>query len=196
MSERLSLILEGVRASALIALGFYDSAYLGALRSAERKKLSRICFVCRGNICRSPYAAVKLRNLVQNTPLAEVEITSAGLDTTPDKPADPSAMKVAREHGVNLDDHRTQRAAVADFEKCDLIVVMDRSHVRGIARLDRSLPKKTLLLGSLDPTVTEGAIIPDPYGRSDEDFRECYTRIDRCLDKLVKQLAPNHPPSW
>ena len=72
----------------------------------------------------------------------------------------------------------------------DLVVVMDQSHRALVAKLYPSALPKTLYLGALAPTLAEGPIMPDPYGRPDAVFESCYRRIDRALEELVKVIAP------
>src|SRR5882724_9144647 len=91
----------------------------------------RVCFVCTGNICRSPMAEAVLRRMVVDAGLAgEVEVRSAGTgDWHIGQDADPRALAVLRRHGYPLA-HTARQWAVADFDGADLVVALDRGHYR------------------------------------------------------------------
>lgn len=173
----------------LRALGLFDRIFLAPLR---HRKIEKVLFLCKGNICRSPYAARRLAGL--GGPTAALEIASAGLDTTPGKPADETAMRVSKSRGTDLTEHRTARASTELIERSDLIVVMDRSHREALRRSFPQALEKMLYLGSLAPDLLEGFEIRDPFGLSEEAFVRCYARIDLALEKLVKLLS--RAPSW
>ena len=84
-----------------------------------------VLFVCQGNIIRSPFAAALFHRLLPSALQERIHVASAGLDTTPGKPADPRALQLAKEFDVPLDAHRTQRLTTSLVECADLIVVMD-----------------------------------------------------------------------
>ena len=58
-----------------------------------------VLFVCKGNICRSPLAEVYFRSLVEKDG-RRITVRSAGLETTPGKPADAKAK--ADRHGASI----------------------------------------------------------------------------------------------
>src|SRR5438445_5658967 len=65
-----------------------------------------VLFVCKGNVCRSPLAEVYFQSLVENG-RRQIAVRSAGLETTPGKPAHAKAKAVALEHQLSLDEHAT-----------------------------------------------------------------------------------------
>jgi protein-tyrosine phosphatase len=125
----------------------------------------RVCFVCTGNICRSPMAEAVLRRMVAEAGLADrVEVWSAGTgDWHVGDDADPRAMAALRERGYPLT-HAAQQWRPADFERADLVLALDSGHYRALLRDapagDRT---KVRLLRSYDPLPGDDLDVPDPY---------------------------------
>ena len=82
---------------------------------------NKILVVCVGNICRSPAAEAKLRQLAP----ASVQIASAGIQALVDHPADPQAQEEARKDGLDLSAHRARQLTDAMCQAHDLILVME-----------------------------------------------------------------------
>src|SRR5688572_4662565 len=96
----------------------------------------RVCFVCTGNICRSPTAEGVMRHLLEREGLtAAIEIDSAA--TGPwhiGEQADDRARAAGTRRGFRIDSVARQ-VTPADFARFDYLVAMDRSHVRDLERI-------------------------------------------------------------
>lgn len=159
-------------------------------RSMEDLPASRpidVLVVCQGNVCRSPYAEVKLREALGDPEERRVHVHSAGLLTTPGKPAHPTGCEVAHGRGVDLTQHRTRDASDLLFA-AHLLLIMDPSHRRRIAAVDRSLLRKTMYFCA--PAVEAGVplVVPDPYGLPTEVFEACFDQLDRAAAILARSL--------
>src|SRR5512134_2168062 len=101
----------------------------------------KVLFVCMGNICRSPTAEGMFRHLLrEHAPDLEVEIDSAGThDYHIGEPPDPRAVKAAARRGLDLASLRARMVAAEDFERFDLILVMDR--LNQVTLIDRAPPE-------------------------------------------------------
>jgi len=156
-----------------------------AAADADEPRL-RLLFVCLGNTCRSPLAEGILRSLLAARDVADVEVASAGTSGFTDGlPADPRARRVAREHGVDLREHRARGFRAEDFERFDRIVVFDRGNletVLGQARSDEDRAKVSLLLG-------EGEVA-DPVAGDRDAFDRTYDEIAAACERLVAELDP------
>ena len=95
--------------------------------------MTRILFVCMGNICRSPTAEGVMRHLVREAGLEdEIVIDSAGTGGWhAGDPPDRRATAAARARGVTLEGGARQ-LTVDDFEDFDLLLAMDRDNLAGI----------------------------------------------------------------
>ena len=98
------------------------SGTLGTLRPIE------ILVVCTGNICRSPMAESLLQHHLSEAGVA-ARVRSAGL-LTEDQPASPPAVDVLAGRGLDLSAHRSRRLVAELIEQADLVLCMERVHLR------------------------------------------------------------------
>ncbi len=140
-----------------------------------------ILVVCVGNICRSP---VGERLLAEK--MSGVDVSSAGIGALVGKPADSVATDVARENGLSLEGHIARQFDPADAAEKDLILVMEKGHLREVTRKAPQLSGRTMLY---DHWVgREG--IPDPYRMSADHHRDVFQKILKAADAWAERLAP------
>ena len=153
----------------------------------------RICFVCTGNICRSPIAEVVLRRLVEDAGLAgSVEVDSAGTGAWHlGDGADPRAVDVLRSSGYDGSAHRARAFAADWFADRDLVVALDRGHLRSLisAARDEAERGKVRLLRSFDPDAPPDADVADPYYGGARDFAEVLEQVERACRGLLDEVA-------
>jgi len=154
-------------------------ARLGPVRS--------VLVMCYGNICRSPYAAAVLGNLVTERQLP-VRVTQGGF-FGPNRPANDRGKSVAEGRQVNLEQHRSRLATREDASGTDLIVVMEQWQAARMITELGAPAERLLVLGDLDPQPVESRTIPDPYGFDIPFFEKTYDRLDRCLLALVRAIT-------
>lgn len=146
-----------------------------------------ILFLCQGNICRSPYAELKLRQLLAGRH-ADCEVQSAGMLPRNRRPSPGVAVQAAGKHGVNLTLHRSRHACEQTIRAASVIVLFDRINWSSLnARYPSSLDKAYFLgeFANLDEKVIE---VLDPEGQSEAAFDATYRQIDQCLERLVAAL--------
>ena len=140
----------------------------------------KILVVCVGNICRSPTGEYLLKSLLPNKTIA-----SAGVGALVGKPADKTALEVAKEHGVNMDQHVAQQLTSELCRKFDLILVMEQGHINAVTNIAPEARGKTMLLSQwLDKQD-----IPDPYRQSKEAFDFAYKLIESSVEAWSKKLS-------
>jgi protein-tyrosine phosphatase len=152
---------------------------------------TRILFVCLGNICRSPLAKWIVQDLVSKRGLSDaVEIDSCGTGSWHiGEPADPRATMTGRAKGLDTK-HRARQLCRDDFERFDVIVVMDRSNQRNV--LAAGAPaEKVRLMRSFDPTSGDDLDVPDPYYGGDEGFENVYRMLVRAAEGLLEEITKN-----
>jgi len=162
----------------------------------RRPRPHTLLVVCRGNICRSPFAAGLLRRALSRV---GVRVDSAGF-VRPNCPAPPEAVAAAARHGVDLADHRSRLIAPDLARAADLIVVMDPVQQRDLRERFGRPARDLIVLGDLDPMPPQGAggaggpgggglrTIRDPIGQGPDVFETSYARIERCIAGLVSVL--------
>jgi protein-tyrosine phosphatase len=151
-------------------------------------EIQSVLFVCKGNICRSPLAEVYFRSVVEKAG-ASIVISSAGLETTPGRPANQNAKAVASQQTLSLESHATTQIHAELVDRATLIVVMEVRQKQRLFRLYPNTRGKTVLLGYFD---SKGPIeIADPYGKPVEQFQVCFEQIRRACDSLAARLSLN-----
>lgn len=150
-----------------------------------------VCFVCLGNICRSPTAAAVMRQLIHEAGLADrITVESAGTaDWHEGKGADPRTLEAATRSGIPMD-HVARQFRPADFERFDLIVAMDGDNVEGLRAIapDGATADRIRLLRSFDPEAPHGAHVPDPYYGGPEGFEDVIAMCRRACEGLLDHI--------
>ena len=147
----------------------------------------KVLFVCLGNICRSPLGEGVFRHLVNKAGLGEYfYIDSAGTSgyNIGDAP-DPQARKVARNHGISIDDLRARKICDDDMNKWDYIIVMDSSNLKNIYKLGK-VSAKLHKMRDFDPMGNGD--VPDPWSMDDEAFTKAYDMIERSCISLLENI--------
>jgi len=152
----------------------------------------RVLFVCTGNICRSPTAEAVVRRYLAASGLgSRVEVDSAGTgDWHVGEPPDKRARRAAARRGYDLEALRARALATEDFDSFDLIVGMDRGHLR---HLERQAPPgaRARLALFLDFRETAGAVareVPDPYYGGADGFELMLDLIEDGAAGLIAAL--------
>lgn len=130
----------------------------------------RILLVCLGNICRSPTAEAALREAAAEAGL-DLEVDSAGTgDWHIGDPPDRRMTAAAARTGLTLAG-RARQVTPDDFERFDLLLVMDRTNLDDVCALapDEASKAKVKLFRSFDPSA-DGEEVPDPYYGGPDGF--------------------------
>ena len=166
----------------------------GEYRFEELVRLAAmwIIFVCTGNTCRSPLAehllkrrlADRLGCSVEELPAKGYWILSAGVAAFGGGPASAHAIAVAQEFGADLSSHRSRLVHPGLLREADLLYALAQSHQQAIQEILPDLPRPVELLAG-----AEGDI-PDPYGGSIDDYRQCAQSIARHIDRILSEIRP------
>jgi len=136
--------------------------------------LTKVLFVCLGNICRSPTAHGVLRDLVRERGLGgAIEVDSCGTSSYHNgEPPDANMSRTAAEQGIDLSTLRSRLLVVSDFAEFDLLVAMDGSNERDMERLrPRGNAVPVVRFMDFVPDAP-GRDVPDPYYGGLDGFRE------------------------
>jgi protein-tyrosine-phosphatase/predicted ATP-grasp superfamily ATP-dependent carboligase len=144
----------------------------------------RVLFVCQGNICRSPYAEHKARQLAASSGMA-LEIASAGMLPRNARVSPATAQAVAARRGVSLQEHRSQHAHAELMQWAQAIVIFDATNRRSVLARYPDLADRLCFLDEFSGREGPVREIRDPDGGSEAVFDEVYTQIDHCLNGLL-----------
>lgn len=149
------------------------------------KEKRSILFVCSGNICRSPTAEGVFKSLVEKTGL-NLRIESAGIgDWHVGQPPDERAQHHARGRGYDLSAQRARQVRPRDFDDFDLILAMDRGHLRALERMAPPGHRAKIRLFAADRDV------PDPYDGGAQGFEQVLDLVEaQCRSLLAELKAP------
>jgi len=136
-----------------------------------------VLFVCTGNIIRSPFAEHLFRNLIAESEdnLENWLIASTGIWTQAGLPAVKKAREVAREMGVNLDDHKSTPLSLDLLEKSNLVITMESGQKEAIRHEFKNQASKVIMLSELAGNTID---IEDPIGLDPSKASEVLGNID------------------
>ena len=140
-----------------------------------------VLFVCVGNICRSPSAEYMLRELVAGK---GIQVSSAGLGALVDHGVDPTAQALLMEHGLDGSAHRGRQISGGILGQADLVLTMERKHVRRITEIAPEASGKTFLLGKWQ----QDREIPDPYRQHRAAFEHVYALMSEGVNSWSRHL--------
>lgn len=144
----------------------------------------RLLFVCSGNICRSPMAEGLSVGIGASLGI-DVHARSAGTLGILERAAARKAVKVCREVGVDISDHRSQAVTAALMEWADHILVMEYAHAAHLREFYPDVGDKLMLLG---PFGGE-AEIADPIGGWTWTFRRIRKQLEACIRAFLLRVG-------
>ena len=141
----------------------------------------KICFVCLGNICRSPMAEFIMKDKINKLNLNDIYVTSRG--TSYEEQGNdmyPPAKDELDKHNIKYDRHTATRLEKEDYEKFDYFICMEDSNIRNISYIFDDPENKVIKL--LDKNIS------DPWytGNFTNTFNDLDTGIDNLINKLFK----------
>lgn len=160
--------------------------------SSGKNKITKVLFVCLGNICRSPAAEAVFLGLVKDQGLEErFEADSAGTSAYhAGDGADERMIEQARKRNIQVPSVSRQFLA-NDFKKFDIIVVMDDSNYENVLKLDPTkehASKVVKLTDFASEKYSDFSHVPDPYFGGMDGFDLVLDLLEDCCSNLLKSL--------
>ena len=149
-----------------------------------------LSFVCSGNICRSPTAALVFAEHLRRAGLADsVRVSSAGIGPWhAGEPIDPRAGAVLVRHGYPVEHVAAQLGP--EHLAADLFLAMDSGHEKALRRLVGD-PDRVRLLRSFDPAAGPDLDVPDPYYGGPDGFDDVLAMIEAAMPGLLAWVREN-----
>ncbi len=152
--------------------------------------MTKVLFVCLGNICRSPAAEGVFRDLVRRRGLERtISTDSAGTSGWhTDAPPDSRARTEAKRRGISIDDLRSRRVNTSDFERFDYVLAMDDSNMADLEELcPAPFRSRLYLFTDFAPAGTPSGV-PDPYYGGADGFAHVFDLVTQCSEGLLARI--------
>ncbi|KLU21924.1 phosphotyrosine protein phosphatase [Caballeronia mineralivorans PML1(12)] len=149
-----------------------------------------VCFVCLGNICRSPSAeAVMLRQVSRAKLAHKIVVDSAGTGNWHiGQPPDERAQRAARKRGYDLSLLRGRQIGAEDFARFDLLIAMDDANAVALTEVCPPAYRDKIRLLMEFATRDDSRVVVDPYFGGDEDFERVLDQCEDACEGLLKAL--------
>ena len=153
--------------------------------------MTKILFVCHGNICRSPMAEFVMKDMIRKRGVSDLfEIASAATSREEiGNPVYPPARRKLSEHGIDCSGKRAHQLLKSDYEKYDLLIGMDHANLRNMQRICGGDPDGKMHL-LMDFTNRPGEVA-DPWytGDFDTTWRDVEEGCQGLLQKIIHKQA-------
>lgn len=166
--------------------------------------MTRICFVCLGNICRSPTAEGVMQHLIDEAHLGDqIELDSAGTGGWHiGERADARSRATAKRRGLELTSI-SRKVESSDFDEFDYLIAMDQQNFRDLKQMrgawkpsserprifESDCRAKLALLRTFDATAPNDAEVPDPYYGDGDGFETVLDICERACQGLLEYLG-------
>ena len=146
--------------------------------------MTKILFICHGNICRSPMAQYIFAQRAAARGIACVTDSAATSREEIGNPVYPPARRKLAEHGISCEGHAARQLTNRDYDEYDLLIGMDQANLRDMYRICGGdyAGKMSLLM---DHTARPGNVA-DPWYT--EDFEATWQDVLEGCQGLLKEF--------
>ncbi|KRM08966.1 low molecular weight protein-tyrosine-phosphatase [Paucilactobacillus suebicus] len=153
--------------------------------------MTKVLFVCLGNICRSPMAEAMFRKMVSDNGLSsKITVDSAGTSNEEEgNPMHPGARKIMHKYNLPTDGLISRPLNYNDFENSDYIICMDDMNMRHTKQMSPIEDQKKIhAIFDLIPNK-KGQEIPDPWYT--HRFQDTYDSLASALPSWLNLIKTN-----
>ena len=151
----------------------------------------KICFVCTGNACRSPFAECVMRNLLSDAGIEGIDVFSMGTLDWGENPRDAVMEDIAREMGYELSGTTTVITRERLME-ADVVIVFDTRHRDAVTRvLDYNHWNRIVLFNKI--AFDEDGNVEDPHYQAANLYRNVAQHIENGCKRLIEQWRIKPP---
>lgn len=150
--------------------------------------MTKVMFVCHGNICRSPMAEFVLKNMVKKLGVQDKFCIASSATSTEEigNPVHRGTREKLAEHGIFVKGKYAIQFTKKDYKEYDYIIAMDSYNIKNLMRIiGEDTQKKVCRLLDFDG----GGDIADPWYTG--DFDQTYDDIRRGLEAFINKIRKN-----
>ena len=149
-----------------------------------------VLFVCMGNICRSPTAHGVFRHKVTEQGLADlIAVDSAGTHNFhPGSPPDDRSQEHTLNRGYDLSDLRARQITAVDFDRHDLILVMDWENLALVEDICPPDARKKVRRLTEFCLKLDSPVVPDPYYGGATSFEQVLDLVEDACEGLLRHV--------
>jgi protein-tyrosine phosphatase len=154
----------------------------------------KICFVCLGNICRSPTAEGVMQKLLTDAGLgSRVQVDSAGTaGYHAGELADRRSRAAAKARGIELTS-RARQFRRDDWDRFDYVLAMDRDNHSDLAEMAPAAHRhKLFLLREFAVEKASDLDVPDPYYGGSDGFETVLDICDAACRGFLAHIQREH----
>lgn len=158
--------------------------------------MKKILFVCTGNTCRSVMAHYLFKKLSESAKL-DIEVHSCGIGANPAVAVSDLVKNCLKQEGIDNFTHVPTMINKEFVDSSDLILTMTKEHKQEILKMFPEIKEKIFLLSEyvVSPSQlgdgegeSQETDIPDPFGQSEEVYKQTFDRIKAYVVKLIEKL--------
>lgn len=153
--------------------------------------MTKILFVCHGNICRSPMAEFLMKELVRQAGQAEAFCIASTATSAEElgNPVYPPVRRKLAEHGIDCSGKTARQLTRRDYEDWDLLIGMDEENMAGMRRLFGGDPEGKLHMLLEYAGLHQG--VADPWYT--RDFDAAWQDVTVGCTALLTRLSRRRP---
>ncbi|MBQ9845776.1 MAG: low molecular weight phosphotyrosine protein phosphatase [Oscillospiraceae bacterium] len=152
--------------------------------------MTKVLFICHGNICRSPMAEFILKDMVAQKGMADNFYIESCATSTEEiwngvgNPVYPPAKRELAKHGISCEGKRARQVTKADYDRFDYLICMDNNNMRNIKWIIPSDPQNKI--SKLMNFADSDANVADPWytGDFETTYRDIVTGCEGFLEHL------------
>lgn len=146
----------------------------------------KICFVCLGNICRSPMAEFIMKKKIKDLALEDIFYIDSKATSSEEEGNDiyPPIKDVLNNNNIPYTKHHASTLVTADYEKYDYFIGMDTNNITHMKYLFNGDPKNKVYR-LLDYANLKKDVEDPWYTRN---FEKVYKEIDQGCTTLLNIL--------
>ena len=160
------------------------------MMNKEGFEMTKVLFVCLGNICRSPMAEGMFRKMIKDQGLDDKIYVESRATSSYEigNPPHIGTKNILDRLDIDYHNKKAQKISASDFENFDYIIGMDHQNVTDLKKHGAKYIDKIHLIRDIDPH-TKGQIVPDPY--YDASHHQTFEILSQTLPLWLEEIKRN-----